>query len=258
MAEINDLTITDASNTARFPESQAPSTVNNGARALEGLIARGLKDIIDGGVTTAGDADNYTLAANRTLSAYYDGLMLCVDWHVANNAGADINVDSLGAKNLVWPDGTAVAAGELVINSKALIIYDGTSFQVLTFGMAQATQAEMETGTSLLKVVSPGRVKNHPGVAKGWCQADTGGTAVASYNVDSVTDTGTGEATINWDTDFSAGTYCAVVTAKADTPRFATAKNSDFAAGVTTVEIYDKDGTQVDPNHFMVAVFGDQ
>lgn len=45
MAEMKSLNVTDASNTARFPENQQPSTVNNGARALEGLLARFKADI---------------------------------------------------------------------------------------------------------------------------------------------------------------------------------------------------------------------
>ena len=44
MAEIHDLDTTDANNTGRFPENQAPSTVNDGARALEGIIARWEED----------------------------------------------------------------------------------------------------------------------------------------------------------------------------------------------------------------------
>ena len=44
-AEINDLNIVDDSNVARFPENQAPSTVNDGARALEGIVARRMRNV---------------------------------------------------------------------------------------------------------------------------------------------------------------------------------------------------------------------
>ena len=71
MAEIDDLNITDASNTARFPEGQAPSTVNNGARALEGIVARGIKDALEGNINSTGSAGAYIVAANRTITAYY-------------------------------------------------------------------------------------------------------------------------------------------------------------------------------------------
>lgn len=131
MAEINDLDITDANNTARFPENMAPSAVNDGARALEGLLARWHKDL-NASVLTTGTGTAYVYAANQTLSAYYDGLILGVDFHAASGASPTINVDALGAKSLVWPDGTALAANDLAIGSKAIIIYDGTNFQVVT------------------------------------------------------------------------------------------------------------------------------
>jgi hypothetical protein len=144
MAEINDLTIVDASNTARFPELMAPSAVNNGARALEGLVARWHRDL-NASVTTGGTSTVYTYAANRTVAAYYDGLMLGVDFHTATGAAPTINVDSLGAKNLVWPNGTALAANDIATGGKALIVYDGTSFQVLTTNAeASITKANIQ------------------------------------------------------------------------------------------------------------------
>ena len=72
-----------------------------------------------------------------------------------------------------------------------------------------ATQAEMETGTSTTVHVTPGRVQNHPGVAKGFLDAGTDGTIATSYNVTSITDTTIGQLTITWATDFSSINYCA-------------------------------------------------
>jgi hypothetical protein len=109
----------------------APSAVNNGARALEGLLARWHKDI-NGSVATTGSADTYVMAANQTLSAYYDGLMICVDINATNTGASTINVDSLGAKNILKHNDQALAAGDLEANGKYLMIYDGTSFQLLS------------------------------------------------------------------------------------------------------------------------------
>ncbi|KKK64329.1 hypothetical protein LCGC14_2985310, partial [marine sediment metagenome] len=131
MAEIQDLTTVDASNIARFPEGQAPSTVNNGARALEGLVARWHRDL-NASVTTAGTSTAFTYAANQTLSAYYDGLLLGVDFNAACGAAPTINVDSIGAKTLMWPDGTSLTTSDVIAGQKSLIVYDGTDFIVLT------------------------------------------------------------------------------------------------------------------------------
>lgn len=135
MAEINDLNITDASNTARFPEGQAPSTVNNGARALEGLLARWHKDI-NGSIASTGSANAYAMAANQTLGAYYDGLTLAFDANFANTGSATLNVDALGAKTIKYL-GTALASGAVVIGQKVLVVYDGTDFQMVSPSLVQ-------------------------------------------------------------------------------------------------------------------------
>ena len=132
MAEIQDLEIIDASNTDRFPEGMRVNAVNNQARALEGMLARGLKDVIDGSVTTSGTTTAYTVASNRTLSAYYDGMTITVKWNATCGATPTVNVDSIGAKNLYWPGGNQVTTGDLLINARSIIQYDGTKFQVLT------------------------------------------------------------------------------------------------------------------------------
>ena len=131
MAEINDLDVTDSSNTGRFPENQTASSVNDGARALEGMLARAFRDVIDGAGTTAGTLTAYTLSPNRTITAYYDGLMFAVKWHLACGATPTINVSSLGAKTVKWSDGTAIAAGDIPINARTFIQYDGTDFLLL-------------------------------------------------------------------------------------------------------------------------------
>lgn len=133
-AEIADLSITDASNTARFPESQAPSTVNNGARALEGLIARALKDTVETNITSTGSANAYVVAANRTLTAYYTGLRIAFKTNFANTGAATVNVDALGAKNIFKRTSSGVAAlasGDIQSGDVVDLIYDGTQFQLL-------------------------------------------------------------------------------------------------------------------------------
>lgn len=134
MAEISDLDTTDASNVARFPENQAPGTLNDGNRALEGLLARAFKDTIDGIVTTGGSSTVYTAASNRTLSAYYDGLMLCLQFHTASGATPTLNVDAVGAQSLTWPDGTAIAANDIPTSSVVFVKYDlgNTNWVVMT------------------------------------------------------------------------------------------------------------------------------
>lgn len=147
MAEINDLNVTDASNTARFPENQAASSVNNGARALEGIIARWNKDT-DGSVASTGSANAYVMAANQTLSAYYDGLTVTFDANFTNTGAATLNVDSVSADSIVWPDGRALVGNEIVSGGKYTVRHDGTNWQLVGGGIQRVPAPETEAATT--------------------------------------------------------------------------------------------------------------
>ena len=73
--------------------------------------------------------------------------------------------------------------------------------------LGYATQAQQETGTATNVAVSSGRQHSHQSAAKGWVKFDLDGALNASYNVASVTDTGTGDWTVNWATDCLATGY---------------------------------------------------
>ena len=78
---------------------------------------------------------------------------------------------------------------------------------------ARSTQAAIEAETDEATYVSPNRVRNSPGVIKAYLKIDTAGLLVAnSYNITSVTDTGVGDRTIVFNTDFSNANYAAVAT----------------------------------------------
>lgn len=122
-----------------------------------------------------------------------------------------------------------------------------------------ASQADQETSTSVAKLVSPGRQQYHPSAAKGWVYGDTAGSASASYNLTSITDNGTGDWSINWNIDFSAANYGAVVSSHADSAIVAIVRNGSFAAGVTRILSFTSTtGANTDPNHFACVVYGDQ
>ncbi len=76
--------------------------------------------------------------------------------------------------------------------------------------IAQATQAALEAETDEDTYAPPDLIKHNPGVAKVWVKFDLAGTVNASQNVDSVTDTGTGDWTVNITTDFSDADYAVV------------------------------------------------
>jgi hypothetical protein len=82
------------------------------------------------------------------------------------------------------------------------LIYDGGA------ATEQATQAEAEAESNVDKYIPPDLIKNSPGVAKAWCNITAAGALGSpDYNVSSVTDTGTGDRTINFTVSFSGTVY---------------------------------------------------
>lgn len=83
-----------------------------------------------------------------------------------------------------------------------------------------AIQSEMETATSTLLAVTPGRQHFHPGHPKFWAKATVAAgvpTLQTSYNVTSIADTGVGLLTVTIATDFSSANWCAGVTVEYQT-----------------------------------------
>ena len=148
-AEINDLNTTDASNTARFPENMAPSAVNDGARALEGLIARWHNDI-NCSNASSGSSNAYVLAADQTIGALYDGLILCFDANFANTDTATLDPDSQGAKTIFKNGNAHLIEGDIIAGQKVYVVYDGAAFQLLSIP-AQFTAATDSVGSNELE-----------------------------------------------------------------------------------------------------------
>lgn len=147
------------------------------------------------------------------------------------------------------------------------VYYDPTGKPYMGLGPI-ATQAEMEAGTSLTTMVTPGRMQYHPGVAKFWLYAGVAGNILASYNVTSLTDTGTGVMAITIGTDFSSVNWCCLVSVEAPATTWAVAntrechvRNATIAAGTVSVDCIDNTATTSlvkDPSSWHVMGFGDQ
>lgn len=96
-------------------------------------------------------------------------------------------VDESGTTDIVWKDSSGIVSGLRV-----------------------ATQAEMETGSSVLRTVSPGRQHFHPGHPKAGGNFDGTGTPAfrtGDYGMGAITDNGVGDYTLALDTAFSNTNY---------------------------------------------------
>ena len=165
--------------------------------------------------------------------------------------------------SLTDPNGDRIMFWDDSANSVAWLAPDGTTISISgttisgTAAVSAATQAEMEAASSTTVYASPGRVKFHPGVAKGWVKAGITGNSIASYNVTSVTDTGTGQATVNWSTNFSSANYCPVAALTTGDGQKHLSIGTQ-AAGTTLLQAYSASDTLIDPTNYYCAAFGDQ
>lgn len=130
MSEIQSWSATAASNSSPspdgFPPGMAPSGLDNTSRENMAALARWYKDS-NGSLASGGSSNAYTLAPNRTISAYAAGVDFLFIANHANTGAATVNVSSLGAKDIRDRDGAALVSGDIEIGTVLHIVYDATN-----------------------------------------------------------------------------------------------------------------------------------
>lgn len=131
--------------------------------------------ITDYVAATAASANTYTATLAPVPSAYVTGMKIRFTVDSTNTGAATLNLNSLGAKQLVLADGTALSASYLSTTVAREFVYDGTKFvapaeevvsvigagSVTTGSFASsvyASQVEAEAGTENTKIMTPLRV----------------------------------------------------------------------------------------------------
>jgi hypothetical protein len=102
-------------------------------------------------VLEAGAADVYTASLSPTPAAYTTGLtvILKIGSGHTNTGAATLNVNALGAKNIKLPDGTNPEAGALIAGQIAILVYDGTNFQLVSMPSEMGI-SEFASGTEMV------------------------------------------------------------------------------------------------------------
>jgi hypothetical protein len=90
-----------------------------------------------GNSTTA--ANTFTVSMTPTVGSYTTGMLALVKFDNSNTGAATINMDSLGAKSMVWADSTALETTAWPANHIVPMVYDGTNFQLLEAPLIQGT-----------------------------------------------------------------------------------------------------------------------
>lgn len=199
--------------------------------------------------------DDTTAAAMRaTLDAQEDVITTQGDIIVGNASG-------IAARLARGTENHFLAATASTVAYRALVAADLPAASDSAAGAIEiAVQSEMEAGSSTTLAVVAGRQHFHPSAAKGWVSFAITGTVSASYNVTSVTDSGNGFWTINWDTDFSSSSYCCVAVNRNSTSSGAwTVQTNSQAAGSIVIQNINASGNRDDGNvdRLFAAAFGD-
>ena len=153
-------------------------------------------------------------------------------------------------------------------NGHAAINLSGTA-QVFITPRAEdillaAAKADQQAASSNALGVTPGVQQQHPSAAKAWCLCNFAGSALASYNVSSMSDIGSGVQTFNWASAFASANYAATATVVATPGGAATSSfttmigNAPTAGALTVYTIQLSSFGGVDAGLIGVSAFGGQ
>lgn len=82
--------------------------------------------------TSGGSSNAYTLSIDAQYTAYAAGDVFKFKSNFANTASATLNVNSIGAKTIKRPDGTALIANDILSGQIVTVIYDGTDLIMIS------------------------------------------------------------------------------------------------------------------------------
>lgn len=116
-----------ADTTVNWAEGQAPSTVNDSARAMMASVAK-YRDDIAGAIATGGTSTAYTVDSYQVFDSLssLNGQMIAFTPHATNGATVTLNVDSLGAKPLRSAPSVELPAGVLVQGTPYVALYNSS------------------------------------------------------------------------------------------------------------------------------------
>jgi microcystin-dependent protein len=114
-----------ADSTINWAEGQAPSSVNDSARAMMAATAK-YRDDIAGAIVTSGTSTAYAVSTFQVFDtlSHLSGQMIAFTPHVSNGATVTLNVDSLGARPLRSAPNTELLAGTIIQGTPYVATYN--------------------------------------------------------------------------------------------------------------------------------------
>lgn len=113
-----------ADSSINWQEGQAPSSINDSARAMMAAIAK-YRDDMTGAIVTGGTSTAYSVSSYQAFDtlAHMASQAIAFTPHTTNGATVTLNVDSLGAKPLRSAPSVELPAGVLVQGTPYVALY---------------------------------------------------------------------------------------------------------------------------------------
>jgi microcystin-dependent protein len=123
----------DASNSTPptgLPTGALPSTLSPTTRGFMGATVRFWRRINPFYITT-GTATALALTFSQAPASYVTGERFAFRPNIANTGSVTLNINGLGAKQVLTSDGVALAGGELAVGQMTEVWFDGASFRII-------------------------------------------------------------------------------------------------------------------------------
>jgi hypothetical protein len=136
--------------TINWAEGQAPSTVNDSARAMMAAAAK-YRDDVAGTIATGGTSTAYTLTSNQGFDslANMSGKMVAFIPHATNGATVTLNVDGVGAKALRSAPSVELPAGVLIQGTPYCAVYNNSTTEWILQGFWGANEYSIPLGAGV-------------------------------------------------------------------------------------------------------------
>lgn len=126
-----------ADSSVNWAEGQAPSSINNSARAMMGSLARYRNDI-SGNITTGGTSTAYTATTSQDFAtlAQMNAQVITIVPHVTNGAAPTLAVNGLTAKQIRTETGVSVGAGVMIAGTPYQLVYFSSAGEFILMNFA--------------------------------------------------------------------------------------------------------------------------
>lgn len=173
MAEIQNLNIVANANTGQFPEGQQASTMNDGAREFQAMVARFYRDI-SGQLNSSGTGADYLVQPFRAIADHSAGNFFVFKAHVANTGAATLKIGALAAKSLRRQGGGALASGDISANQIVFAVWNAAGEYYEALGVRGGVQSN-HLGTFAIADLPTGAIGNTAYATNGRKNGETEG-----------------------------------------------------------------------------------